>query len=234
MDQVKLSKQQENKFSTFEEIETVLNSNSQFIDTIPEFVISKAEFSTIVSGIRNKAIKKNTVIAGVSAAKSIKREELESVTRELSSVLFIYGKKNNNTIIKAIADIKQSDLMRMRDTELLNRASSLLETIEGLPSGLDAYGKKSTDIDALRNCITNYHNSSTEKTNSSVEKYSINFTLKDMFKKGMDILDSEIDKFVNSFKKSNPEFYTSYYSVRSIKNLGVRHKQAPDNQNVQK
>lgn len=233
MDQIKLTKQQENKFSTFEEIEAVLNTNSQFINTIPEFVISKTEFSAIVDSLRNKAIKKNTASVGMTTDKSLKRNALESITKELAAVLYIYGKKNNSSVIKSIADIKQSDVLRMRDTELLNRASSLLETIESLPAGLDAYGKKNTDIDELRNCISNYHNSSIEKTNSAVEKYSINFNLKDLFKKGMDILSSEIDKFVDSFKHSNPDFYTSYYSVRSIKNLGIRHKTVPVTQNGQ-
>lgn len=49
----------------------------------------------------------------------------------------------------------------------------------------------------------------------------------------MYILDNEIYSMVNLLKTKEKNFFDSYYAVRSVKNLGLRHrKQAgPDEQN---
>lgn len=44
----------------------------------------------------------------------------------------------------------------------------------------------------------------------------------------MDILDKEIDRMVDSLQTKEKNFYESYYAVRSVKNLGLRHRKETD------
>lgn len=232
MEQIKLTKPQENKLSTFGDIETVLENNISIINTIPEFINTKSEFSNVISSIRAKAVRKGTVMKGMAQTKSMKRIELESVILENSSALYILGNKKSNEIIKAISKLNQSELDRFRDSEIVNKANAILHTMEENAVELANYGKDSDAIEKLKACILNYKNSTVEKSTSTTEKTLINVSLAELFKKGMELLENEIDKFVDSQKATNREFYISYYTVRTIKHLGVRHKKPVQTQPV--
>ncbi|MBK8983691.1 MAG: hypothetical protein IPM38_15580 [Ignavibacteria bacterium] len=52
--------------------------------------------------------------------------------------------------------------------------------------------------------------------------------IKEFFQTGMDILDKEIDRMVDSLQTKEKNFYESYYAVRSVKNLGLRHRKETD------
>lgn len=223
MEQIKLTKPQENKLSTFEDIETVLENNINIINNIPEFVNTKNEFNNVISNIRDKAVRKGTVTKGITQTKTVKRIELESVIIESSSALYILGHKKSNEIIKAIAKVNQSELDRFRDTEIVNKANAILHTMEENSDELANFGKNTDDIQKLKTSIQNYKNSTVEKSSSTTEKTVINVSLVELFKRGMELLENEIDKFAESKKTAHRDFYISYFTVRSIKHLGVRH-----------
>ena len=112
MAESKLTKQHENKFSTFMDIETVLDRNNEIVNRIPALSDSVANFKQVIRDITIKAEIKNSVQKGTSETKNVKRFELEEVTMELSSALLALGNKTNNEVIKAIADIPKSALER--------------------------------------------------------------------------------------------------------------------------
>ncbi|MBK8382102.1 MAG: hypothetical protein IPL16_09450 [Ignavibacteria bacterium] len=58
MDEIKLTKLQENKLSTFRDIETVLDRNKTVVDRIPQFSDSVMRFKNVISEIALKAVKK--------------------------------------------------------------------------------------------------------------------------------------------------------------------------------
>ncbi len=227
MAESKLTKQHENKFSTFMDIETVLDRNNEIVNRIPALSDSVANFKQVIRDITIKAEIKNSVQKGTSETKNVKRFELEEITMELASALLALGNKTNNEVIKAIADIPKSALERMRDTEVTNKANVILNTLTENAQVLMPFGITEDDIGNLRKKIENYKNSSSEKSGSFTESVVITKTLKELFQNGMDLLDKEIDNMINSLQTKEKNFYASYYAVRSVKNLGVRHKK-PD------
>lgn len=234
MDESKLSKTLENRLSTFVDIETVLDRNSDIIMKITELKDSTANFKQIISDINTKAVKRNNVKKGTSQAKSLKRTELEDMTVALSAALFAYGHKTSNEVVKAISNIPPSLLERMRDSDMVNKAGAVLTTLNEYAAELPPYGISADDITELRDAIDNYRSSNTVKSGSHMESIVITKSLHELFQSGMDILDNEIDRMVNSLQKKEKNFYDSYYAVRSVKNLGLRHRkhEGPDSQSV--
>jgi len=234
MAEAKLTIPQENKFSTFIEIETVLDRNNQIVSRIPQLADSAEKFKSVISDISTKAEKKNTVTKGVTQTKSLNRVGLENVVVEISSALFAYGHKTTNEVIKAISNVPPSSLDRMRDTEVVNKANVILNLADENQEALVNYGISSEDITNLRNCITGYKSSSSEKSGSKTESKVITKSLKELFQNAMDILDNELDRMVNSLQSKEKNFYASYYAVRSVKNLGIRHKKQPESKPTEK
>jgi len=224
MNDTKMSKSQENKLSTFIDIETVLDRNSEIISAIPEFAGSTANFKQHISEINSKSAKRSIIKKGVSETKSLKRSELESVTIELASGLSVFGHKTSNEVIKAISNVTPSHLERLRDSDIANKAASILNTLKEYESDLTAFGISSKDISDMEKCIMDYRSSSTEKSGSYMESIVITKSLNELFQSCMDILDNEIDSMVNSLHKKEKVFFDSYYAVRSVKNLGLRHR----------
>ena len=233
MNELKLSKSQENKLSTYIDIETVLDRNTKIISDIPEFAATTAIFKQHISDINTISVKRNTIKKGASQTKSIKRQELESITIELASGLSVFGHKTSNEVIKAISNVSPSHLDRLRDLDIANKAVTILNTLKQNENELSPYGISVNDIASLENCIDEYKSSNIEKSGSYMESKVITKSLRELFQNCMDILDNEIDGMVNLLQTKEKNFYESYYAVRSVKNLGLRHrKQAdPDSQN---
>ncbi|MBK9331183.1 MAG: hypothetical protein IPM96_02000 [Ignavibacteria bacterium] len=116
----------------------------------------------------------------------------------------------------------------MRDTEVINKANSILNTVTEKADDLTSFGITQTDIARLRSCIENYISSNINKSGSHTESVVITKTLKELFQTGMDILDKEIDRMVDSLQTKEKNFYESYYAVRSVKNFGLRHRKETD------
>lgn len=223
-----MSKAQENRLSTFIDIETVLNRNSDIIAGIPAFVESTANFKQLISVINSSSVKRNTIKKGASETKSLKRQELESITIELASGLSVFGHKTSNEVIKAISNVSPSHLDRLRDLDIANKAEAILSTLKQYENDLTSYGITVSDISALETCIDEYKSSNIEKSGSYMESKVITKSLRELFQNCMDILDNEIDGMVNLLQTKEKNFYDSYYAVRSVKNLGLRHRKQAD------
>jgi len=234
MAEAKLTVPQENKFSTYIEIETVLERNNHIVSRILQLADSSANFRSVISDISTKAVKKNTVTKGATETKSLNRINLEKVVVEISSALYAYGHKTTNEVIKAISNVPPSSLDRMRDTEIVNKANVILNTVTDNQEALINYGIDAEDIDRLRNSITGYKSSSSEKSGSTTESKVITKSLKELFHIAADILDNELDRMVNSLQTKEKDFYDSYYAVRPVKKLGIRHKKQPDSKPAEK
>lgn len=233
MPEIKLSKPQENKLSMFRDLETVLDRNRIIIERIPELSDSVTKFKNVIEEISNKAVMKNTVLKGAIERKTNKRIELETVIIENAAALSAFGAKTENEMIKAIADVSPSSIDRLRDTEVINKAKSILDIIVANASALVSYSVSPEDIEKFRTSIENYRISSTETSGSKTDSLIINRTLQDLFRYGMQILSKEVDKMIDALKNKEKNLYDSYYAVRTIKNIGIRHKKIPENQTAQ-
>lgn len=234
MAEAKLTVPQENKFSTYLEIETVFDRNNHIVSKIPQLSDSVTNFKNVISDISLKAVKRNTVTKGATENKSLNRIGLENAVVEISSALYALGYKTTNEVIKAISNVPPSTLDRMRDTEVVNKANVILNTASENEEALLNYGIDAEDIAKLRNCIAGYKTSSTDKSGSGTESKVITKTLKELFRNAADILDNELDRMVDSLQTKEKNFYDSYYAVRSVKNLGIRHKKQPDSKPAEK
>lgn len=233
MPEIKLSKPQENKLSMFRDLETVLDRNRIIIERIPALSDSVSKFKNVIEEISNKAVMKNTVLKGAIERKTNKRIELETVIIENAAALSAFGAKTENEMIKAIADVSPSSIDRLRDTEVINKAKSILDIIVANASALVSYSVSPEDIEKFRTSIENYRISSTETSGSKTDSLIINRTLQDLFRYGMQILSKEVDKMIDALKNKEKNLYDSYYAVRTIKNIGIRHKKIPENQTAQ-
>jgi hypothetical protein len=228
MSESKLSKSQENKLSTLIDLDQVLERYSSTVEGIPAFAESVRNFRELLSAIRESSVERGTVLKGKTLAKSTTRVELENAAVEAAAVLFAFGTKKGDAVVTAVADVTPSTLDRLRDTEVLSRAIALQRSIAERIDLLADYGFSGDDMERFNQRITRFESSNEEKSSSASRKKYLTKSLGELFQTGFMMLDTEIDMFVNSLRTKDKTFYDSYYGIRSVKNLGIRHKKLPE------
>ena len=74
-----------------------------------------------------------------------------------------------------------------------------------------------------------YSSDSGKKDSSLAERVGTGASIIDMFNEIDDILENELDKFVNKFNKKGKTFYEGYYAAGNIKDLGKHYNSKKNN-----
>jgi hypothetical protein len=219
-----MEKRLENKLTMYEGVVSLLKDSQDKVDIVPGFKESAATLSSIVTYIKNKSIESNNVSAGKTAAKRGARKELTKELLPVCSALYIFGRKQNNTEITERTDINGSGLKKMRDTELALFGKDIAELAGTMAADLAFAGITAETLESLAAKAAAYGDSIGARESGVAKRIGSRGEVKDLFRRADEILNHEIDRYMEILKPSYNEFYMRYSSARSIKDIGVRHR----------
>ena len=222
-----MRKHEENKQTMYKAVLAKLNANKSKTDTIPAFADSITAFRTTVEGIEAKAMQMNNAVAGKTMTKLQAEDEMIQSLMPTASALYAYGRKEKNAELTAKADVKESYLRRMRDTELVIKARSIHELAAANAAALAPYGITDAKVNALKEKIDSYDTSLGERESGSAARTGARLSLTELFAKADDLLENEIDRQMELLREAYTEFYNEYFAARVIRDLGIVHEPEP-------
>jgi len=222
-----MTKNEENKFSMYRAVYSVLNENQTEVATIPALESAKTNFNTLMTSINEKDNAYKTSTAGKTDAKKNVKETLLDVLVPCTNSLFAYASKAKIADLKANTNVSISKFRQMRDNDFINKARSIHDLLNSNVASLADYGITAAKVTELNEKLNDYADAIGNKDASYASKSAARQTLSQLFDQADVVLKNEIDSLMESFKTANEIFYNKYWSARVIKDLGLGHNDKP-------
>jgi len=215
-----MNKHEENKVTMFRAVLNLLQSNRKMLtDQVPVFDELIDEYDADVRNVNAKNEKHQTVAAGATDKKTAAEEALVDETVALCRPCYSYASRQQDPELQARLNVTESDLTRMRDTELLRTTRGLLELMESLQEELAKYNVTSDRLDNYGTLTETYGSSMDNRETLSGVQKAAREALTEAIHETDTLLKEQIDPLVENFRTIDREFYNQYQAVRAIKDL---------------
>jgi len=214
-----MTKREENRYSMYRAVDKVLSDNQSVVDGLPALAESVSDFRQTMQDISDQDNVYKTVTGGATDAKNTAEETLIETMVSLSGALSAYGRKTGDDRSRSLSQFSESDLILMRDSDLVQKGKNLLETLQQNESGLTHFGVTSAMIADFLNRLTFYEEALGRKDSKFAESKAARRKLKELFSKANEILKEEVDQMMELIRVSNSGVYNQYEAARVIKDL---------------
>lgn len=219
-----MNKREENKLTMYEGLLTLLQANSAKVQSVGGFADAIAELTAIVGGIKAKETELGGATAGKAAAKYNAEDALVAALLPVSSALYMYGRKQNDTELQERAKTTEARLRTLRDTELASFGTTIGELATAHSGGIAPYGVTPEAIADLKTKAGTYSSAIGARESSIADRKGARESLSDLFARADDMLNEEFDHFMELLRPTETELYNKYFAARVVKDTGVRHK----------
>lgn len=212
----------ENKLTMYEAVVSLLDGNTAKLAPITALTPVIADFKDRILAIKEKDTLANTAKAGNTQTKTADEAALISDAVTIAAALYAYGSATNDDRLKAMSKVTKSSLIALRDTQLANDVTNIKNLADANAAPLAGYGITAPMIAALET-KTNKFSASLGVRETGVAVSSSAFAQLDaQFKEADTLLKEQMDKTMEIFRTSDPQFYGEYKNSREIKDLGHR------------
>ena len=217
-----MTKNQENKLTMYEAVLATLTANSENTKVVPAFAPAIQEFAEVVGKIKSKTIEMRGVLAGVGADKENAEDALIESLVKICSALSDFARRAKDNALAEKAKVNESGLRRMRDTDLVSKATAIHATATEVLSNLADFGITQTMLTDLNAQINAFNAALGAREGGVAERSAVRIALAELFDNADGTLKMDLDKLIELVKKDAPQFYNAYYGARVIKDLGHR------------
>jgi len=222
-----MNKREENKLTSYEGITKFFQDEVETVNSVPVLKESVIDFTITVESIRSKSAESKNASTGKTAVKNQAEDALIAALLPVASALYIYAQKKNDVELKAKAKVTESGLRLMRDTELVSRGEDIATLAEGIATNLAPFNITAETIAILRAKAQAYLASIGARESSVAGRIGARTSMEDLFVKADEILSEELDLAMELIRATNTQFYNEYFTLRVVKDTGVRHKPEP-------
>lgn len=220
-----MNKRNENKLTSYEGILSLLEDNSAKVQSVAGFSDTVTEFSGVVAGIKAKSIEVESVASGKTSSKYNAEDALVECLLPVCSALYLFGRKQNDPKITVRALTTETKLRYLRDTELASFGNAIAEMAAVNSQGIAGFGISAEKTADLKARAEAYSASIGARESSIADRKGARESLNSLFAKADELLNEEIDHFMEILRPTETEFYNKYFAGRIIKDTGVRHRQ---------
>ncbi|MBK9333899.1 MAG: hypothetical protein IPM96_16190 [Ignavibacteria bacterium] len=222
-----MEKRLSNKLSMIEGVHAYLTDHENKFSSNTGMVNTKERLLLKLSEIYDREGQRNNVLKGKKEAKENYRDHMITQALSFSARLFDVANLNRNSELSAQSDFSRSDLVRLRDWELIGTLDVIKNNAETFMEALSVYNITPEKLQGFAEMISIFRSRIESKQTSEVIKASARKTLPVLFQEAKLILRS-LDKMMEEFHDTDVQFYIGYKAARNIKDLGIRYR--PDTQ----
>lgn len=220
-----MTKSEKNIFAMYKAVNAVLTGNATEVDKLPALKDSHTRFSNKITELGSKDTDYISKTDGKTISKTDAENELIENILPVVGGLQVFAKIIDNHELKVTTKVTVTDMKRMRDNELINKAKQIFDFANTNSAELVNYGITADTITQLNTLITNYEAALSDQGSSFAEKQAARKALTLLFDTADDILKDELDNLMELTRSNNPDFYNEYKAARVIKDLGIRHEE---------
>lgn len=191
-----------------------------------------AGFVTVQKDFRGATDKlQKTATAAGTKTKEITKNKNSSVKNFIvhlfraTSILAVHATNTGNTALQNQTDYTESELEDMRPAELLGLSDLVLENLTANKTELVNLGLTEEDITIIADFIDNFETITSSPRTTITSRKAAGAQLRPQFAAASFILKEKLDKLMEQFRLTQPEFYNEYWNARDTVKYGTRHEE---------
>ncbi len=213
-----------NYFNMLLAVQSFLEQNAAVVAERPAFSRAVTRLNEKIESIQALDVKRGDRATGVTGSKNQAEENLVNKIIRVSSAIKAYASENNLADMLNKANLSRSELMKLRDIELVQRTEALSELAAPNAEALEEYGVTAADLTALTNLKNSFADYISEVGRKQGERAGETKNLDELFKDIRAILEDQVDNFAESLGDEHSGFYNQYKAIRNIIDRGGQQK----------
>ncbi len=189
----------------------------------PALATAKGDIETLVQQIKDKGRDKREATAGKTEKKQQAEDAMILALVKVASGLYSFARRTKKSEVAAIADVTESQLRKIRDTEVVSMATSIHTSALANVAALADYGVTPAVLTDLQTKTAAFSTALGDRESSVAERVGAGAALGDLFDRMDDLLKDELDRLIETVRESERDFYNEYFAARVIKDIGIRH-----------
>ena len=161
---------------------------------------------------------------GAVADKADARDALEEATFLMCEALGVVAHDEGNNELAALTKVTRSGLGRMPGEELSSKASAVLAQANAHLTQLPTVQVTPANIEQLSQALTEFNQLKTAPRTATAERAVLTEKLPRLVRDAIDIYEDRIDRMVNLFSRTDPDFVAGYENARAIVDRPATHK----------
>jgi hypothetical protein len=211
-----MNRKQTNKLTMFKTVDQYLADHNSVWSLMAPFMAAVTQFRTMIEAIDTAAQKQETPLTGSAEDKVAARDDLEDVLFLTCEALGVLAHTGGDHELGALVNVTRSSLDKLDDEELANRATNVQARADANKTQLVAMHVTQANLDELAQALQNFQTAKAKPRSAVVERSVQTGSVSSLMRETGNILRDQIDRLVNLFGRSNPEFVAGYRSARVI------------------
>jgi hypothetical protein len=213
-----MSDNDKKRLSMYENVISYLQENRDIISLNRSFYYSLSKLRKMVDAIkiRDKELSSDTLEKTVITYNA--KDELILALISVTAALYNFARQRNDITLKEKTRVSQSFFVRLRDVELINKASGIYQIANLNFNDLQKFNVTKESMQDLKAKLDRFSSALDTKVNSFITGDAA-VALSNSFNEAESILSNQLDKLVEQFDSIFPEFYDDYLLIRSMENI---------------
>lgn len=219
-----MKKLQNNKLSMNYSVQKVCKENQSIWTGFVAFENAFSDFDATVIATGKSLEKQGVNIKGVSMDKAAVKQNMVDKALEVGGAVFAFATDSGNLTLKEKLNYSRTALEHARNAVSEQSCRSICNEAIGVQESLATYGVSAADLADLDSKINAFASMIAAPRVAVTNRMGATSDLAKLLAKTDSILQNKLDKLVEKFRKSQPEFYKQYFDARIIIDTGSRHK----------
>jgi len=215
---------QENRLRMFKATNLILQENQTVWTGMAPFTAAAQKFTDVIAAIDLAAQKQETATAGATTDRAAAREALEDVVFLTSEALGVLAHSAGDNDLRDVTNLKPSDLQHMSDEELAKRATIIVGHTNSRTTQLATLLVSPANLTELNQALVNFNTSKSAPRAAIANRMAQTESLPELIQDANDILRNQLDRMVNLFRRTHPEFVAAYRGARVIVDRAATHE----------
>ncbi len=213
-----MKKDQEDNLNMYQATNDVLIDSAAIYAANAPFTAAVGDLGKSIEDIQELRDLQDEDTKGVTEDKQQNRTALEDQTYTVASIIIFYASQNNNRTLLQKVNFTRSDLSRARDNELPGMSEQVHQAAVANAAAILPFGCTAVMITDLATAIATYVDSISKPRAAKSGTSAATEQLPNAFEIADKILTESLDKGMELYRVSQPDFYEKYFKARIVVN----------------
>lgn len=206
----------ENTLNMYYVVQDYCKQNDHIWETDVPFKIAFELFVAKLPEIEQNRNQQSKNLTGLTQEKNQKKLDLAQKAYYIANRLQSYAEVNQKLELLNKVNFTENILSRMRETNLIGVCTQILDSAKAELANLSIYKVTQDNVDALKAALKTYQNILGKPRAAKSTTVTATANLPQLFKETNEILKKRLDRDIEVFKISHPDFYNGYFSSRKV------------------
>ncbi len=204
------------KFSMYTVVDAVLDANAAAVGTIAALGTAHTSLKAKIAALSSTSEQQQTITTGITPDKNNTRAMLRNSTFINAGLLYAYAVSINDIVLQSLSKITQSEVNRLKDDELAERAQTIHDNALPHIASLPPFGITPALLTLFQALIDIYEAKAPAPRARQSQQVALTEQVKTLITETDSLLKNTADKLMLNFKAGSVEFYNTYVSAREV------------------